>query len=103
MALLPRLAMEDVAELLHEALEAVAQALDLVRVAVVRHHRRDRGEQADRRGDERLGDAGRHLRERRLLNVREAAKRVHDAPQRAEQAHVWTPRPGRGEKGEMAR
>src|SRR2546427_8802845 len=102
MALLHRLAMEDVGELLHEALEAVAQALDVVRVAVVRHHRRDGGEQADRRGDERLGDARRHLRERRLLNVREAAKGVHDSPHRAEQADVGTHRPRRGEKGQMA-
>src|SRR5216117_3560090 len=102
MVLLHRLAMEDVGELLHEALEAVAQALDVVRVAVVRHHRRDGGEQADRRGDERLGDAGRHLRERRLLNVREAAKGVHDAPYRAEQADVGTHRPRRGEKGQRA-
>src|SRR2546426_6378823 len=102
MALLHRLAMEDVGELLHEALEAVAQALDVVRVAVVRHHRRDGGEQADRRGDPRLGDAGRHLRERRLLNVREAAKGVHDAPYRAEQSDVGTHRARRGEKGQMA-
>src|SRR2546426_3180197 len=102
MALLHRLAMEDVGELLHEALEAVAQALDVVRVAVVRHHRRDGGKQADRRGDERLGDAGRHLRERRLLDVREAAKGVHDAPYRAEQADVGTHRSRRGEKGQMA-
>src|SRR5712691_2061159 len=102
MSLLHRLAMEDVGELLHEALEAIAQALDVVRVAVVRYHRRDGGEQADRRGDERLGDAGRHLRERRLLNVRQAAKRVHDAPYRAEQADIGTHRPGRGEKGQMA-
>src|SRR5207253_10397608 len=54
------------------------------------------------RSDERLGDAGRHLRERRLLNVREAAKGVHDAPYRAEQADVGTHRSRRGEKGQMA-
>src|SRR3989442_7256261 len=102
MALFHRLAMEDVGELLHEALEAVAQALDVVRVAVVRHHRRDGGEQADRRGDQRLGDARRHLRERRLLDVREAAKGVHDAPYRAEQADVGAQRSRRGEKGQMA-
>src|SRR3989475_12292090 len=101
-ALLHRLAMEAVGELIHEALEAVAQALDVVRVAVVRHHRRDGGEQADRRGDERLGDARRHLRERRLLNVREAAKGVHDSPHRAEQADVGTHRPRRGEQSQMA-
>src|SRR5918996_5021470 len=65
-----RLAVEDVGELLHEALEAVGEAVDVVRIAVVRDDRRNRGEQADRRGDERLGDAGRHLCQRRLLHVR---------------------------------
>src|SRR5262245_50553477 len=81
-----RLAMEDVGELFHEALETIGEAVDVVRVAVVCHYRRDRGEQADRGRDQRLGDAGRHLRQGRLLHVRQAAERVHDAPHRAEQA-----------------
>src|SRR5467141_3023180 len=102
MALLHRLAMEDVGEFLHEALEAVAQALDVVRVAVVRHHCRDGGEQADRRGDERLGDAGRHMRERSLLNVREAAKGVHAAPYLAEHAAIATIRARCLENGHTA-
>src|SRR6266850_2224124 len=96
------LPLEDVRELLHEALEAVAQAVDVMRVAVIGHDRRDGGEEADRGGDQRLGDAGRDLRERRLLHVRKAAERVHDAPHRAEEADVRADRAGRGEEGEMA-
>src|SRR6185436_11533954 len=93
-----RLSMQDVRELLHEALEAIGEAVDVVRVAVVGDHRRDGGKQADRRRHQRLGDAGRHLRERRLLHVRQAAEGVHDSPHRAEQAHVGTDRAGRGEE-----
>ena len=96
------LPVQDVGELLHEALEAVGEAVDVVREAVVGDHRRDRGEQADRGGDQRLGDAGRDLRERRLLHVRQAAERVHDAPHGAEQADVRAHRAGRGEEREVA-
>src|SRR5512134_2027396 len=39
------LSMENVGELLHEALETVREPLDVVRVAVVGDDRRDRGEQ----------------------------------------------------------
>ena len=42
------------------------EAVDVVREAVVGDDRRNRGEQADRGGDQRFGDAGRDLRERRL-------------------------------------
>src|SRR5947207_2752680 len=97
-----RLAMQDVRELFHEALEPVADALDVVRVAVIGHDRRDRGEQADGGGDERFGDARRDLRERRLLHVGEVAEGMHDAPHRAEEADVRAHRAGRGEEGEMA-
>src|SRR5262245_55284425 len=41
-----RLPLQDVRELLHEALEPHCQAFDVVRVAVVGDHRRDRGEEA---------------------------------------------------------
>src|SRR5688572_4054316 len=93
--------MQDVRELLHEALEAVREALDVVRVAVIGDDRRNRGEKTDGGGDERLGDARRHLRERRLLHVREAAERMHDAPHGPEQSDVRAYRAGRGEEGEM--
>src|SRR5688572_595044 len=103
MARLPYgLPVQDVRELLHEALEAVGEPVDVVRVAVVRHDRRDGGEQADRGRDQRLGDSGRDLREGRLLHVRQAAERVHDAPHRAEQPDVGADRAGRGEEREVA-
>ena len=73
-----------------------------MRVAVVRDHRRNRGEQTDGGGDQGLGDARGDLRERRLLHVSEASEGVHDAPDRAEQADVRADRAGGGEKGEMA-
>src|SRR5260221_6043381 len=41
------LAVEDVRKLFHEALETVGEPVDVVRVAVVGHHRRNRAEQAD--------------------------------------------------------
>src|SRR5437868_8558554 len=66
------LTLQDVRELFDEGLEADREAVDVVRVAVVRDHRRNRGEQADRGGDERLGDARRDVRERGLLHVRKA-------------------------------
>src|SRR6185295_1062374 len=97
-----RLPVKDVGELFHEALEAVAEPVDIVRVAVVGDHRRNGGEQADGGGDQRLGDARRHLRQRRLLHVRQAAEGVHDAPHRAEQAHVGAHRSGGSKEGEMA-
>src|SRR6185503_13499712 len=95
------LPVEDVGELLHEAFEARGEALDVVRIAVVRDHRGDRGEQADGGGDQRFGDAGRDLRERRLLHVRQAAERVHDAPHGAEQPDVRADRAGGGEEREV--
>src|SRR3954469_5268967 len=102
MPLLHRLPVKDVRELFHEALEAVGEPLDVVRVAVVRDHRRNRGEQADGGRHQRLGDARRDLGERRLLHVGEAAERVHDAPHRAEESDVRAHRAGGGEECEVA-
>src|SRR5262249_13402845 len=52
-----RLALEDVGELLHEALEADREAVDVVREAVVGDDRGYRGEQADRGGDQGFRDS----------------------------------------------
>src|SRR5512138_935193 len=57
------LPLQDVGELLHEAFHAVRETVDDVGVAVVGDHRGNRGEQAHRGGDQRLGDAGRDLRQ----------------------------------------
>src|SRR4051794_2933668 len=102
MLLLHGLPVKDVRELFHEALEAVGEPLDVVRVAVVRHDRRNRGEQADRGRHQRLGNARGDLGEGRLLHVGEAAECVHDAPHRAEEPDVRADRAGRGEEREVA-
>src|SRR5580698_2993374 len=47
---LVRLALQDVRELFDEGLEADREAVDIVSVAVVCNHRRNRGEQTDRGG-----------------------------------------------------
>src|SRR5215475_1706691 len=80
---LVRLTLQDVRELFDEGFEADREAIDVVRVAVVGDHGGDRGEQADGRCRQRFGDAGRDIRERGLLDVGEAAERVHDPPDRA--------------------
>ena len=53
---------------------------------VVGDHRRDRREQADGGGEQRLRDAGRDRGERGVLRGRDRLERGHDAPHRAEQA-----------------
>src|SRR2546427_3858882 len=63
------------------------QEVDLGREEVVEPHGRDRYDQAERRGDERLGDTGRHRRERPpAARRRHPGEGVHDAHHRAEQA-----------------
>ncbi len=96
-----RVPLQDGRELFHEGVVAQLETAHLVGVAVVGDHRRDRGEQSHRSGDQRLGDAGRHHRERGLLHVTERMERVHDAPHRAEQADVRTGRADRRERREV--
>ena len=64
-----QVALQDVGELLDEALETHRQPVDVVGEAVVRHHGRDGGEQADGGGDQRLGDARRNGGERRAGDI----------------------------------
>ena len=73
---------------------------DLIGVAVEGDDRRNRREQSDGGGDQRFGNSGRHHGERRLLHVPEAGERTHDAPHRAEQAHVRAGRADRRERRE---
>src|SRR6195952_667028 len=72
--------LQDVRELLDEALELAGDAVDVASESVVGDHRRDRGEEADRRRHERFGDAGRDGRERHLRHVRQADEGMHDSP-----------------------
>ena len=66
--------------------EQRAIAGDLAREHVVDHDRRDRGDEAERGREQRLGDAGRDHREIGGLRFRNADEAVHDAPDGAEQA-----------------
>ncbi|MNT19851.1 hypothetical protein D3C72_1551310 [compost metagenome] len=85
-------------QLIAEGVITRKQCLAARREAVVGDHCRDRREQANRRGDQCLGDTGRDCRERRLLHLRQADERIHDPPHRAEQADVRTHRADRGEE-----
>src|SRR5688572_30061824 len=79
-----RLPLQDRGELLAEGVVARSDAVDLGGEAVVRPHRRDRGEQAHRGRDQRLGDAWRDGGDGRLLDVGQALERDHDPPHGAE-------------------
>lgn len=92
--------LQDVGELFHIGVEARGQTIDVGGEAVVRHHRRNRGEQADGGGHQRFGDARRHGAQRRLAGVPQADEGMHDAPHGAEQADIGADRThGRQEGG----
>src|SRR5471032_483458 len=95
------LTLQDVRELFDKRFEADREAVDIVCVAVIRHHRRNRGEQADCRGHKRFGNTRRHVRKRCLLYVSEAAERIHDPQDCAEQTDIRTDRTHRREKREV--
>src|SRR5579863_5708501 len=98
---LMRLALQNVRKLFDEGLEADREAIDVVCVAIVGDHGRDRGEQADRGRRQRFGNAGRDVGERRLLHVGEAAEGVHDPPHRTEQADIRADRADGREEREV--
>src|SRR3989442_1585013 len=82
------LPLQDVRELLDERLVAHRQAVDVVRIAVVGDDGRNGSEESDRRRDQRFGNARSDVGKRRLGHVGQPAKRVHDAPHRAEEPDV---------------
>src|SRR3954469_18337474 len=94
------LARQDGRELVREGFEARLYLGDLGLELVVGEHRRDRGEQADGGGEQRLGDAGRHDREACVLRGGDRGERGHDAPHRAEEADVGTRRTDGGQEEE---
>ena len=67
-------------EAVGEALQPRLEPVDAVGQAVVGDHRRDRGEQAERGREQRLGDAGRDHREAGILGAGNVAEAAHDAP-----------------------
>src|SRR5688572_2816084 len=72
-----RLALQDRSELLAKRVVTRGDAVDLGSEAVVGPYRRDRGEQAHRSRDQRLGNTRRHGGDRRLLDVGQALERNH--------------------------
>src|SRR5213594_948325 len=73
------------------------EELDLALEVVEHPHRRDGHRQPDRRGDERLGDTGRHRADAARARGRHAGERVDDPDDRPEQADE---RGGRADGGE---
>src|SRR5690606_407353 len=84
--------LQDVRELFHEALETDADAVDVVREAVVGHDSRSGGEQADGGRHQCFCNAWRDQRERRAADVGQAAEGIHDPPYGTEQADVRSDR-----------
>ena len=80
----------------------VAEPRHLRGELVVEHHRGNRGEQPERGGEQRLGDAGRDHGKVRVLRGGDRLERRHDAPDRAEQADEGAGRADRGEHQEPA-
>ena len=91
------LARQDGAELAAEIVQPAGEARQAVADLVVGQHRRDGGDQADGGGEQRLGDAGATTARLVLCIAAMAEKRVHDAPDRAEQADE------RGRRADVAR
>src|SRR5712692_1350530 len=78
---------EIVDQLLRRVRHLHREEVDLGREIVVQPHRRNRDEQAERRRDERLGDAARDGREGpRAAGGGHALERRHDTHRRAEQS-----------------
>src|SRR5690606_35458790 len=90
------LPLQNVRELLHEALEAHRDAIHVMGEAVVGDHGGNRRKQADGRGDERFGNPRGNGRQRGGRHRGQAAEGVHDAPHGAEQADVGGDRADRG-------
>jgi hypothetical protein len=88
------------AELADGAAEPLRQALQCRREAVIGDHRWDRRDQPQRRGEQRLGDAGGDHREAGVVGLGDRGEAVHDAPHRAEQADEGCSRADRREEGE---
>src|SRR5574343_1501233 len=96
-----QVALQDVGELLDEGLLVDGHAVDVARKAVVLHHGRYGGKQADGGGHQRLGNTGGHVGQGDLLHAGKAGEGMHDAPHRAEQAHVGADRCDRAQEGQV--
>ena len=92
------LARQDGAELGAEALQPGRETGQVGADLVVGEHRRDRRHQADRGGEQRLGDAGRDHRQVGVVHPRDRREAVHDPPHGAEQPDEGRSGADRGEE-----
>src|SRR6185369_4514827 len=79
--------LDDVQVVLLEGVNLRAQHPDAAREVVVRHHRRDRRDQADRGREQRLGDVRPHGGERRRGRLGRSARIGRDVEEREQDAH----------------
>src|SRR5688572_11878798 len=86
MARLRKVPLRDVQELEREIVHVAREVLHAVREVVVKIHRRDRGEEARGRGDQRVRNAGRDHPEARRAGETDGLERIHDAPHGTEQS-----------------
>src|SRR5262249_52934415 len=93
--LLQEVTFRDVEEFERKIVHLCRQHADLTSERIVRHHRRNGGEQAGCGGDQRLGNAGSDRLDGRGLRCTQTQKRVHDAPHGPEQTDERR-RAGRG-------
>src|SRR5512145_2423643 len=96
---LVRVALEEVDELDGEAVDPRGDRPDPIQEEVVCDDGRDRGGEAGGRGDEGLGDSGRHRRQRRAPRGGDPREGVHDPPHSSEQADARGRAPRRGQAG----
>src|SRR5512137_1231566 len=78
--------LHDVEEVVREVRHLAVQHPDLGDEVVVGDHRGDGGEEAEGRGDERLGDGLRHRGEVGVAHLVDVVEGPHDAPYRPEEA-----------------
>src|SRR5512132_4132421 len=93
-------ALDRIEQLAGRAVEPGLLARDETREIVEREHRRDGDGEAERRLDERLGDAGGDGGKPARPGRRDALKRADDAEHGAEQTDERRDRPDRREDGE---
>src|SRR5688572_25126834 len=96
------LAGQDGGELVGKPLEPGLQLTDLRLQLVVGEHCRDRGEEADRRREEGLGDPGRDHGQAGVFRRGDRSEGIHDAPDRPEQADIGAGGADRGEDEESS-
>ncbi|EJK91810.1 hypothetical protein UUU_11500 [Klebsiella pneumoniae subsp. pneumoniae DSM 30104 = JCM 1662 = NBRC 14940] len=82
------LTVQNSGELFHKVVVIQFKLVHALVQAVIRHDRRDRGEQTNRGGDQRFGDTWRHHLQGGLLHRAKGDKGVHNPPDGTEQTDI---------------